>query len=271
MELEFWGVRGTFPVSGKKKNKYGGYTPCASLVSSEDSLIIIDAGTGITKLGDKLAKKIQGQLQIFLFLTHFHLDHIIGLPFFLPLYSSKITITVYAPAHPEDTARHLNTLTSWRFFPAELSKTKSTKIYKEVMDKIIHIGKVQISHCPLLHPQGSVAYKIQENEKNIIFATDTEHPKKGIDKRLASFAQGASYLIYDAFYTPKEYKSGKQGWGHSTWQEGTKIARAAGVQNLYLSHFNPKHQDSQIDKMISLSKKEFSKTYGAKEGLKITL
>jgi ribonuclease BN (tRNA processing enzyme) len=158
-----------------------------------------------------------------------------------------------------------------RYFPLELGETPSKKVYKKIPEKEFHIGGASVSHCPLNHPQASVSYKLQEKEKKIVFATDTEHPEEGIDERLASFARGADIFIYDAMFTPEEYESSRQGWGHSTWLEGTKLAKEAGVRKLYLSHFNPDHSDKQIDEFISLAREKFPQTYGALEGLKISL
>lgn len=269
MELTFWGVRGTFPVSGPWVNKYGGHTSCASVVSSQGAIIVIDAGTGIRKLGDKLRGERKNEpLQVCLLLTHFHLDHIMGLPFFAPLYSSQSSLIIYAPASPEETEKYLSNLMAGRYFPFEFGETQSQKIFKEIPEGEFEVGGIQISHIPLNHPQNSLSYSLGEMEKNIVFATDTEHPIQGIDEKLVAFVKGADLFIYDATFTPEEYESGKRGWGHSTWLEGTKIAREAKVKELCLSHFNPSHTDSQIDGIISAARKEFSNSEGASEGLK---
>lgn len=269
MELTFWGVRGTIPVSGKNTNKYGGYTSCASLVSSDKDIIIIDAGTGIINLGKRLKEKQSVEtLRIHLLLTHFHLDHIMGIPFFTPLYSPETTITFYASSPPRDTEKYLSGLMSGRYFPVKFGETKSKKIFKKIPQSNFTIGGVSISHCPLNHPQGSLAFNLREEDRNVIFATDTEHPEKGFDEKLVSFAEKAYLFIYDATFTPSEYRIGKRGWGHSTWLEGTKIAKKADVMNLYLSHFNPFHSDSRVDTIISQARKQFSRTNGARKGLK---
>lgn len=269
MKLEFWGVRGTTPVSEKDKTKYGGHTPCASLVTSGGEWIIIDAGTGIKKLGDRMARQGRKEpLNLHLLFTHFHLDHVMGIPFFAPLYSPKTTLRFYATCDPEETEKYLSGLMIGRYFPTEFKETPSRKVYKKISEKKFQIGDVEVSWCPLHHPQGSVSYKIQEKEKQIVFATDTEHSEKGVDERLVSFVQKADILIYDAFFTPEEYDLGRRGWGHSTWLEGTKVAREAGVRNLYLSHYNPDHSDRQIDEFVSLARRKFSQTHGAREGLK---
>jgi len=272
MKVDFWGVRGTFPVSGRDKLKYGGHTICASIQTSEEEVVIIDAGTGIKVLGDKLTQEREEEpLDISLFLTHFHLDHIIGLPFFAPLYSEKTVITFYAPSPPQETEKLLRKIMSGRFFPVDFQETRSKKIFKIAPKKNFKKWGLEFSSCFLRHPQGSIAYKIEDKEGSIIFATDTEQPEEGIDQRLVSFAHGVDMLIYDATFTPEEYESGKRGWGHSTWLEGTKIAREARVQNLYLSHYNPDHPDSQIDEIITQAKKEFPLTFGLRGGLQLNL
>lgn len=268
MELKFWGLRGTMPVSGKGWIKYGGHTPCASVETSRGQLIIIDAGTGLKRLGDRLMKEAQGKpLDLHILLTHFHLDHILGLPFFAPLYSAASSLTFYAATDPDETKKCLARLMEDRLFPMNFAMTPSQKSFKKLPEGEFEIGSTKISSCPLNHPQGSVAYRIQDEGQVVVFATDTEHPETGVDERLASFAREADILIYDAFYTPEEYAAGKQDWGHSTWFAGTDLAEAARVRNLCLSHFNPDHTDKQIDKIISLAREKFPRTKGAREEL----
>lgn len=269
MELRFWGVRGSFPVSGKDKIKYGGHTPCASVLSSGGQLIIVDAGTGLKDLGDEIMKaKAEKPIELHLLLTHFHLDHIMGLPFFGPLYSLRTTITFYADEEPEKTEEYLAGLMGGRYYPQDLSETESVKIFKKIEKGSFSIGEVEISRCPLRHPQGSNAYRLEEERRSIVFATDTEHPDQGRDERLVSFARGADFLIYDATFTPQEYASSRRGWGHSTWLEGTEVAKAAGVGTLCLSHFNPDYPDDVLDEMTRFAQRAFPSTLAAQEGLK---
>lgn len=266
LNLEFWGVRGTCPVSGENKRRYGGHTPCSFLEPSDGSILIIDAGTGIRQLGEKLRKKTSGkQAELHLLLTHFHLDHIMGLPFFMPLYSPEVTLNVYADCPPRKTEEYLSGLMGGHYFPISFQETQSNKIFKQVRGEGLEVGQIHISFSPLHHPQGSVAYRIQSDRATIVFATDTEHPKEGIDKRLADFSAGADVFVYDAMFTPEEYESGKRGWGHSTWLEGTKLAKQAGIEKLFLSHFNPDHDDNQIDEIIALAREQFEQTFAARE------
>jgi phosphoribosyl 1,2-cyclic phosphodiesterase len=265
-DLVFWGVRGTCPVSGKNNDKYGGYTPCSSFETANGSLLIIDAGTGIKKLGDYLIREKADQpLNLHIFLTHFHLDHIMGLPFFGPLYSTDVRVEFHGNCLPEETEKTLGGLMGGKYFPVSFKETQAEKRFHQIPDEGIVVGETRISFCPLSHPQGSVAYKIQDEHKSIVIATDTEHPEQGIDQKLADFAAGSDIFVYDATYTPVEYRSGRMGWGHSTWLEGTKLAKEAGVKNLYLSHWNPDHQDTRIDEIVSEAREKFPQTFGARE------
>lgn len=272
MELRFWGVRGTFPVSDRNIRKYGGNTPCASLRLRGGEILIVDAGTGLKKLGERLLEEHRGKrFQISLFLTHFHLDHIIGFPFFGPLFSPNFSIDVFAHCSSEETEYYLKGLMAGRYFPLKFEETPSKKTIRSLDKEPLRIATVEVFSCPLHHPQGSVALKFQEGENSAVFATDTEHPEDGCDEKLASFARESEILVYDAMFTPEEYEKGRKGWGHSTWLAGTKIAQRANVQNLYLSHFNPDHPDDLVDEIVASAKKEFPCSYGAREGLVIKL
>jgi phosphoribosyl 1,2-cyclic phosphodiesterase len=270
MDIEFWGVRGTMPVSGKDRLKYGGRTPCASVISEAGDIVIVDAGTGIKTLGERLIARPAGErLRLHVLLTHFHLDHVVGLPFFAPLYSASAHITFYSELLPRETEKQLRGVMSGRYFPVDFRETASTKTYVRVGEDTISIGKFKISGCPLNHPQGSLGYRLSEGDGSIAFATDTEPPEDGLDERLARFIQGAVFFVCDATFTPEEYKS-RQGWGHGTWLDGTRLARRAGVENLLLSHLNPEHDDAQVDGMVRLARREFARVSAAREGLRLT-
>jgi phosphoribosyl 1,2-cyclic phosphodiesterase len=269
MELEFLGVRGSFPAAGIPVAFFGGNTPCAAVTSRNGDLLIVDAGTGIHTIGRRLAAQGGPGPKATVFMTHFHLDHVQGLPFFQPLFQADAEISFYAATEPTDTREHLGRLMGAPFFPLALKSTPARKCFKKIGKRGISIGSLRVSACPLSHPQGCVAYKFEEHGESVVFATDTEHPAEGVDGWLADFAAGASALIYDATFTPEEYASGKRGWGHSTWEEGTELARAAGVKRLLLSHHSYEHSDGLIRAIERQARKAFPATDCAREGMKI--
>lgn len=269
MLVRFWGVRGSFPVHGKKYLEFGGATSCASIEIDVNNLLIIDAGTGLRDLGHFLSKQ-RLKPKISLFITHFHLDHIMGLPSFQPLYEEGTSITIYSPLNPSTTRLLLDCLMGGFFFPVVFSETPADKkIYQ--LKKKINLGEVVISFAPLPHPGGNVALRFEMRKKSIVFATDAEPPKENWDEKLLALAAGATYLVGDAMFTPREYAQGKEGWGHGSWRAALKLAREAGCHNLVLTHWNPNHDDQKIKAILSRIKRDFRSVYGAKPGWMINL
>jgi phosphoribosyl 1,2-cyclic phosphodiesterase len=272
VEIEFWGTRGTCPVSGKDKVKYGGQTACASLTLPSGEVLIIDAGTGLRDLGRKLdAEHRETYPHLYLLLTHFHLDHVMGLPCFIPLFSERTSITFYSKSEPKETERLIGALMAGRLFPVELADLRASKRFKKLPPGGLEIGGIQISYHALNHPQGSLAFRLDWGGRSVVFATDTEHPLKGVDGGLADFSRKADHLIYDATFTPEDYEAHRRGWGHSTWEAGARLARAAGVGRLYLSHFNPDFSDKDVDGIVRQARRLFPRTSAAHPGMRLKI
>jgi phosphoribosyl 1,2-cyclic phosphodiesterase len=272
MRIEFYGVRGTCPVAPRRGTVYGGHTPCAVIRTSAGGNLIIDAGTGLRPLEDDLRRGRPGaSLALHLLFTHFHFDHISGLPFLRALYAKDSDLRFHSALAPGALRRRLEKFQTEPYFPVEFGATPSRKSFGRIGVRPVSIGGAIVSACALNHPHGCVAFKIEENGRSIVFATDTEHYADGVDARLAAFALGVDVLVYDATFTPAEYASGKIGWGHSTWAAGVELARASGVGRLLLSHLNPDYSDAALGRIEALARRGFPSTACAREGLILRL
>jgi ribonuclease BN (tRNA processing enzyme) len=271
MELRFWGVRGTCAAPGRPASRFGGNTPCAAITSRRGDLLILDAGTGIRVLGNALRDGKGGPaVRCSIFLSHFHLDHVSGLPFFAPLLSPGTHLTFYSVREPGETRRLLGRLMGAPFFPVLFDRTPAKKTFRRIGRDGVTVGSLRLTACPLSHPQGSSALRISEGRSSVVYATDGEPTgPEGTDPRLVRFAAGADALIYDTMFTPEEYAAGRKGWGHGTWVDAVRTATAAGAGTLLLYHFHPEHSDRVIAGMERKARKAFPDASCAFEGLRM--
>lgn len=245
--VTFWGVRGSLPTPGANTQAYGGNTSCVE-VRCGDQLFIFDAGTGIRELSNALDDTTHIQL----FLSHTHLDHIIGFPFFTPIYDSNCTIDVWA-GHLKDDQEIYNTLykiMSPPIFPIPLDALGSTLNFKsfhagDTIDAFENVG-IKVTTLALPHPDGATAYRVHYQGKSVAYVTDIEHKIGKQNARLVEFLEGADVMIYDSSYDDDEFEQYK-GWGHSTWQEGARIADAANVGAYYSFHHKIDASDADLD------------------------
>ena len=252
MKIKCWGSRGSIPVCGPEYRQYGGTTTCIEIQPQNGNSLIVDAGTGIRRLGIHLLKeKFQSYHLLF---THAHWDHIMGLPFFKPLHIQRKKIRMYhCPYHTPFVNRMLSDLMSPPYFPVPCSLSKADITFVDENRQAFEIGSVRVETIPISHPNGGGGYKFTENGKTFVFLTDNElgysHPGAKSFKDYRTFCQNADLLIHDAEYTPKEYDK-TAGWGHSRYTDTVRLAIEAGVSTLGLFHLNQERTDHQMDTIL---------------------
>lgn len=263
MKVTFWGVRGSIAVPGSQTARYGGNTACVELRLSDGQIIIFDAGTGIRLLGEKLLKE-KTPLHINLLLSHGHMDHVYGFPFFGPAYVSKNTITLGGCPHGSATVKDmLSRQMGDIYFPVEFDGLPAKMEYTNYCKGIVFdIGKTKIYTCETNHPGEGISYKVIEEGKSFVYMTDNElmsdaagaFPFDGF----VDFVQGVDVLLHDTQYSPQEYKRTK-GWGHSRYTDVARLAVEAGVGKVVLFHHDPDHSDAKVDWMVKKTQQEIRK------------
>jgi phosphoribosyl 1,2-cyclic phosphodiesterase len=268
MYLRFWGVRGSTPTPQKENLRYGGNTSCLEL-RTRNGIFILDCGTGLRLLGRALAREFRTRrIQASIFLSHYHWDHIQGLPFFVPLYHEANSFNFYSFRSIDTSVQQaLEDQMINPYFPVDMAAMRARREFQEIGEEQMKFDGLKITTRWLNHPQGCLGFRIESGKKTIVYATDNEPGEDRGDRNVRLLADGADVFIYDAQYTPEEYRSQKVNWGHSTWEEGVKIAREVGARKLILFHHDPDHNDARIDAILRDARKSFRSTVAAREGL----
>ena len=268
--VKFWGVRGSVPTPGKETVRYGGNTSCIEMQIAGKRLIF-DGGTGIRELGKELIQEMP--VEAYIFFTHYHWDHIQGFPLFTPAFSKGNCFHIYGAIPPKEKSMkqhflervlHSNSPIPLESIQAEL------RFYELKHGQKMMLHDIEIETGSLNHPNTAMGYRVTWNGRSVVYCSDTEHFSDHLDENVVYLARGADILIYDAMYTDDEYnnpKSLKVGWGHSTWQEAIKVARAAGVKQVVIFHHEPTHSDDFLDRMAEKVKAAFPMAVMATEGL----
>jgi phosphoribosyl 1,2-cyclic phosphodiesterase len=267
VSVRFWGVRGSIACPGPETVRYGGNTSCVE-IRCGDHLLIMDGGTGLRELGGALLKN--GPINADLFYTHTHFDHICGLPFFGPAYVRGNKIRLWAghllPEHCLEDV--LCGMMMAPLFPVPMSLLTTQVSFKDFRcGETLHPRPgIRLRTGALNHPNGATGYRVEYGGKSVAYITDTEHRKTGLDANVMALIEGADIFIYDSTYTEAEYPSHLD-WGHSTWEEGIRLADAAKVKTFVIFHHDPSHDDAFMDGVGSAARKLRPSSIVAREGM----
>jgi len=257
MIITCWGSRGSVPVSGMDFIKYGGDTTCIEIRTKNDEIIIIDAGTGIRRLGNKLIQ--ENRFEYNLLFTHVHWDHIMGFPVFKPAFNKKTKIRIFrSPLHDKPNGNIISRVMSPPNFPISYNGLQASLTFEDTTDKSFIIDSVTITPIGISHPNGGFGFKFTEGTKSFVFLTDNElgfHHEGGLEfKDYVKFVDRADLLIHDAEYTKSEYKN-VIGWGHSSCEDVVDLGERANVKKLGLFHLNQERTDADMDKLVAECRK----------------
>ena len=271
IHVKFWGVRGSIACSGPETVRYGGNTPCVE-VRCDDRTIIFDGGTGLRPFGNSVlatGKKLDADL----FISHCHIDHIFGLPFFTPLFTPGHKMRIWAGnLSPKFNLKQtVRTMMSPPLFPVEVETFRACIEYHDFEPgKVFHPHEGIVLRSALLnHPGGSIGYRLEYGGKSVAYVTDTEMPGP-LEENLKSLTRGADLVIFDATYTEAE-KARRNGWGHSSWNDGVRLANEVGAKTLCLFHHDPDHDDAFMDDLSAKAAAARPGTITARDGLTVTL
>jgi phosphoribosyl 1,2-cyclic phosphodiesterase len=272
MRIKFWGVRGSTPAPQPENMRYGGNTSCVE-VRLGSHLYIFDGGTGIRVLGQALRHEFNGQpISAHIFVSHFHWDHIQGLPFFGPLYDNREShFEFHCSSRTRSLKQVLQEQMSAPYFPVGLTEMQARQTFHDLKEGQMQLDGVSLQTKWLNHPQGCMGFRLETKEGVLVYATDNEPGDAFFDKHVRALAAGADVLIYDAQYLPDEYEARRRGWGHSHWREAVNIVMQSGARELILFHHDPDHSDDCIDAVVSKAREYYPKVRAASEGMEILL
>ncbi|OSQ41699.1 MBL fold metallo-hydrolase [Thalassospira sp. MCCC 1A01428] len=263
--VKFWGVRGSIACPSPEHVVYGGNTSCVEMRVG-GKVLIFDAGTGIRNLGRDLVRR--GVSNASIFLTHTHWDHINGFPFFVPAYDPGNSFEIFAGhlTGQGGVEKVFSSQMANPTFPVPLSAMRSGLSFCDfATGTTLHpTDDIAVRTAPLRHPNGATAYRVEYDGVSVCYVTDTEHQIGQIDHTVLEFIRDADLVIYDSTYTDAEFEK-RIGWGHSTWREGIRLCRAAGVARLALFHHDPDHDDTMMAAIEKQAQGEWPPVFAARD------
>ena len=269
--VRFWGTRGSVPVSGREFRRYGGNTACIEVRCGPHTLIF-DAGSGFRPAGLSLVER--GIQDFDVFFTHCHYDHILGLPFFAPLYKPNFHVSVWSGhlAGIMTTREMLKAFMRPPWFPVPLDICRANITCNDFRanDVLTPREGVTIRTGVLNHPGNCVGYRIEWAGRVVALVSDTEHVDGILDPNVLTLMNNADLVIYDANFVEDEMER-YRGWGHSTWQQGIKLCEAAGARRLALFHHDKGRTDTQLGAIERNASKRFSGAFAARDDLVVQI
>ncbi|MDP1991484.1 MAG: MBL fold metallo-hydrolase [Syntrophales bacterium] len=252
MLIRCWGARGSIAVSGKDYLRYGGDTPCIEIRTKDDQIVIIDSGSGIRRLGNRLLA--EARLDFAMIFTHAHWDHIMGFPFFKPIYLGETRIMMYGcPFFQESVREMISRIMTPPNFPVSYDDIKAEITYQESCEETFTVGSLTVTPIPISHPNQGRGYRFEEDGKAFVFLTDNElsyrHPGGMAFEDYCAFVKGADLLVHDAEYRPEDYPQTRT-WGHSVFKDALRLALCSGVSRFGLFHHNQDRTDRDVDEMV---------------------
>ena len=260
MIIRCWGSRGSIPVSGKQYLKYGGNSTCLEIRTNDDKILIVDAGSGIREAGNSFLAA--GRHDFTLLLTHAHWDHIMGFPFFKPIFSRKTNLNIWGCPFAQSSIKEmLSRIMAPPNFPVKFDAIHANISYQDACVESYTFGSMIITPIALSHPNQGTGYKFEEDGKSFVFLTDNELGYKhegGLDfQDYLEFSRDADLLMHDAEYKEEEYKKTRS-WGHSVYKDAVNLALDAGVKKLGLFHHNQERFDAEIDEIVNDCREEIT-------------
>ena len=261
MRVAFRGVRGSIPWVVPAAVSHGCNTACVEIVDQDSGrVLILDAGTGIVGVVPPPATP-----SVALLLTHYHWDHVLGLPYFAPLYVPRMPLTLHVPALPGYDAEWLQIVFRAPFYPLPYERLPNPPAPRLVEAGPVAIDGFEVRALALNHPGGAFAYRVTGDRGDFVYATDHEFGHRDRDEALGAFIAGAGAVVLDAQFTPDELPR-HAGWGHSDWRQCAEFAAAHGVGELYLFHHKPGRTDAELSHIEAAARRVFPATYAAREG-----
>jgi len=272
MRITFWGVRGSTPAPQPENMRYGGNTSCVEVRLGE-AIYIFDCGTGFRVLGQSLSREFKERpVSAHVFVSHFHWDHIQGLPFFSPLYDNpESQFCFHGPTRMCSLKNALEDQMNAPYFPVGLAEMQAQQHFYDLDEGRMQLDGVTLKTLWLNHPQGCMGFRVETREGVLVYATDNEPGHPMFDENVRQLAEGADVLIYDAQYLPDEYEARRRGWGHSHWREAVNIVMESGAKELILFHHDPAHDDECIDNIVKEARNYYPKVRAASEGMQVEL